>query len=282
MILEQLDALHDQGLISDLDKHFSRFIARYAAPEDAEPVALAALLASHEAGEGHICVNLPAFAGRIAFSDALHPEPLKAPDWPDWAQRLRRSKVVGRPGDYQPLVLDNHGRLYLYRYWDYEQRLSHDLCRRAVAVDDCDGVSLRMGLKQLFASAAPLDQPDWQKIAAATAVRRRFCVISGGPGTGKTTTVVRILALLSAQYPQRMPDMALAAPTGKAAARLQEAITQARQQLHLSPEQQAAIPAQATTIHRLLGARSHSVYFHHNRNNPLKLDVLVVDEALDD
>ena len=204
-------------------------------------------------------------------------EPGLAPPLPVWCEALRRHQVVGRPGDYAPLILDEAGRLYLYRYWAYQHELALELQTR-VADDPADvgPRRLRDGLDRLFPPAA--DGVDRQRLAAAVAALKRFSVISGGPGTGKTTTVVRILALLleQASVPLRI---ALAAPTGKAAARMQEAIRASRETLPVDARIRDAIPAEATTIHRLLGFRPGSVAFRHDRDNPVPVDVLVVDEA---
>ncbi|MCK6262539.1 exodeoxyribonuclease V subunit alpha [Vibrio sp. ZSDE26] len=122
---------------------------------------------------------------------------------------------------------------------------------------------------------------NWQKVAAAVALTRRFAVISGGPGTGKTTTVTKLLAALISQSEQEgaAPTIRLVAPTGKAAARLTESIGQAITELAVSPDLKAQIPTQASTIHRLLGALPNSAEFRHNKANPLHLDILVIDEA---
>ncbi|WP_068712268.1 exodeoxyribonuclease V subunit alpha [Vibrio tritonius] len=122
---------------------------------------------------------------------------------------------------------------------------------------------------------------NWQKVAAAVALTRRFTVISGGPGTGKTTTVTKLLAALISQATQSgsTPTIKLVAPTGKAAARLTESIAKAVEKLPVEPELKALIPTESSTIHRLLGAMPHSVEFRHHQHNPLHLDLLVVDEA---
>ncbi|MGF1752373.1 exodeoxyribonuclease V subunit alpha [Vibrio makurazakiensis] len=122
---------------------------------------------------------------------------------------------------------------------------------------------------------------NWQKVAAAVALSRRFAVISGGPGTGKTTTVTKLLSAMVEQSigEGRIPTIRLVAPTGKAAARLTESIGKAIEQLPLSPEVKANIPTESSTLHRLLGAIPNRAEFRHNRDNLLHLDILVVDEA---
>ncbi|EPF7977235.1 exodeoxyribonuclease V subunit alpha [Vibrio harveyi] len=121
---------------------------------------------------------------------------------------------------------------------------------------------------------------NWQKVAAAVALTRRFAVISGGPGTGKTTTVTKLLAALIEQAGQEKNlTIKLVAPTGKAAARLTESIGKAIQELPVEPELKAKIPTESSTLHRLLGAIPNSAEFRHNKQNPLHLDILVVDEA---
>jgi len=249
-----------------LDAHLARLLTRLNG--DADPLlGLAARLVCSATSQGHICVSLADAAGG----------PESAPPLSVWCEALRRHPVVGRPGDYAPLILDEADRLYLYRYWAYEHDLALDLQAR-VADDpaDVDLRRLRAGLDRLFPAAA--DAADRQRVAAAVAALKRFTVISGGPGTGKTTTVVRILALLLEQAASPL-RIALAAPTGKAAARMQEAIRASRETLPVDPRVRDAIPVEATTIHRLLGVRPGSVTFRRDRDDPLPVDVLVVDEA---
>jgi exodeoxyribonuclease V alpha subunit len=278
-LLERLDTFRAAGVLADLDVHFARFVGRLAGSETPELV-LAAALVSHRIGGGQPCADLAALAGRVVLpgldDDPDGGEPIVAPLLAPWTAALRATNVVGAPGDDRPLVLDQAGRLYLHRYWCYERSLALDLRARAEAVvHDVDVERLRADLATLFPSRE--DVPDWQRIAAATAVLRRLCIISGGPGTGKTTTVIRILALLLAQQPEIR--IALAAPTGKAAARMQEAIRAAKDRVALPTAVLACIPDEASTIHRLLGARPGSSRLRHDRSRPLALDALVVDEA---
>ncbi|PIE83694.1 MAG: exodeoxyribonuclease V subunit alpha [Candidatus Contendobacter odensis] len=270
--------MHKQGVLTDLDWHFARFIERLAGGQS-PGLALAAALASRATGRGDICVNLRQWAGRIHAGNSDTEALIPIPSISEWLNELHASPVVGRPGERQPLVLDQRGRLYLYRYWQYEQQIADDLLSRANSVPDTvDEVRLRSDLQRLFPRPSQLEGADWQKVAAVVAMLKRLCVISGGPGTGKTSTVLRILALLTSQSGKRPLRIALTAPTGKAAARLQESIRAAKPDLGLTPEQLAQIPDEASTLHRLLGSRPNSVSFYHNRGNPLLLDVLVIDE----
>ncbi|HRI18483.1 MAG TPA: exodeoxyribonuclease V subunit alpha, partial [Burkholderiaceae bacterium] len=196
----------------------------------------------------------------------------------DLRAALLASRVVGRGGASEtfPLVLDDAGRLYLQRYYDYECRLARRLLRTrppATHPSDDDPAALRPALDAHFGADGGGDEPDWQKLAAALALRGRLTVISGGPGTGKTTTVVALLACLLEGDPGCR--IALAAPTGKAAARMTEAIAQRAARL---PEAiRRAMPRDAATVHRLLEAGPRG--FGRHAGNLLAIDVLVVDEA---
>ncbi|MCU7906259.1 MAG: exodeoxyribonuclease V subunit alpha [Candidatus Thiodiazotropha sp. (ex Epidulcina cf. delphinae)] len=268
--------LHRRNRLNDLDLHLAEFLLAEA-KTPSQSLALAIALTTHATGEGHLCLDLKEMADEKLFSDS---DPvIRAPRLQDWRRELLESGVVGRPGDWQPLILDASSRLYLHRYWDYEQRLGQALLRRAGAVpESVDLGLLKEGLQALFQQPAKQGS-DWQKIAAATAVLRRLSVISGGPGTGKTTTVVRLLALLRRQPGGGALRIALAAPTGMAASRLQQAIRQSKSSLPLSTQQLQAIPDKASTLHRLLGVCHRGTGFRHHRENPLLLDVVIVDEA---
>jgi exodeoxyribonuclease V alpha subunit len=271
-----LHSLRTTQAIADLDLHFARLlVAEASAPS--ESLALAAALTSHASSEGHVCFDLRHTAGQPLATEAK--AAILAPALADWRRALLASGVVGQPGEWQPLILDNADRLYLHRYWHYEQRLAAALRERADdLIEGVDRAQLTRDLDGLF-STAPDSDVDWQKVAAATALLRRLSVISGGPGTGKTSTVVRILALLRTQPGGDELRIALAAPTGMAASRLQQSIRASKRGLPLSGQAIDAIPESATTLHRLLGVRRQGTAFQHGRDNPLPLDVLVLDEA---
>jgi exodeoxyribonuclease V alpha subunit len=190
---------------------------------------------------------------------------------------LGTSPVVGRPGDFKPLVLDGRGRLYLHRYWKYESELAKTIALLAGGnAPVVDRQALKTGLASLFPQQGGADI-DWQLVAAFAAVRKRLCIISGGPGTGNTRTALVLLALLLEQQPPMR--IALAALTGKAAARLQEVVKSAKATLSCKETIKERLPAEASTIHRLLGSIPDSAYFRHDARNPLPFDAVLVYEA---
>ncbi len=257
--------------LGSLERAFVASLQRLE-PDAPEAVLLAAALCCEALGRGDVCLPLARFAGKRPWpeSDALLPR-LEL-----WRDQLQGSRLVGKPGDYAPLTLDAD-RLYLARYQAYEQQLAEQLLARAGDAPSVDEAQLSESLARLFAFNQ--QSPDWQRLAAAQAVRRRLAVISGGPGTGKTTTVVRLLAALLEQPGGERLAIGLAAPTGKAAARMAEAIRNAKASLPVSDAIKAALPDDARTLHRLLGSRGDSPKVRHDTANPLPLDVLVVDEA---
>ncbi|MBI4793271.1 MAG: exodeoxyribonuclease V subunit alpha [Deltaproteobacteria bacterium] len=261
---------------SSLESHFAGLLRRLAGNGSPE-LGLAAALVARQVAQGHICLDLQEFAGReIARPDG---GTALCPVEEEWIDALQKSGVVGAVDEWKPLILDPP-LLYLQRYWQYEQEVADFiLARGSMRPADFDGERLAQGLARLFPQADPQEtEPDWQKEAAHKALSSRFCVISGGPGTGKTTTVARILALFcELGATEESGRILLAAPTGKAAARLQEAIRQARTGLNCAPEVKAAIPETAVTLHRLLGSSPHGRRYQ--RKNLLPASLVVVDEA---
>jgi len=204
---------------------------------------------------------------------------VKWPNLSGWLKKIRQSPVVGWPGDYRPLILDKKNRLYLYRYWDYEKKLSESMLQRSREdFRDLDITRLKDSLKRLFSQNED-DEVNRQMVAAYIAAIKRICIISGGPGTGKTFTMAKILALLLELHGKEKLNILLAAPTGKAAARIAESIKNAKKTLNSPWDIIEAIPSEAYTIHRMLKTIPGSPYFQHNHENPLNADVVVVDEA---
>jgi len=275
-VLERLERLCRGGALEDLDLHFARLMVRLAGGAERPELALAACLVSRMQREGHVCADLRRLAGSRVFAAAGGAEAVTAPELSPWLRQLRAAgAAVGAPGEYRPLVLDQAGRLYLHRYWECERRVAARLRRLAAArPQGVDTALLRAGLRRLFPAPAAA-ATDWQRVAAAMAVLRRLCVVSGGPGTGKTTAVARILALLLEQ-PAAPARVALAAPTGKAAVRLREVVVGRLRELPAAAAALAAVPARAATLHRLLGM-THPGAPPPRRGLPV--DIMVLDEA---
>jgi exodeoxyribonuclease V alpha subunit len=273
---------------SPVDIHFALFMERLSGARS-DALVMAALLASSRTGTGDICVDLPALSGmplmgRHGNGEGQMPGAgssltLPAPD--EWVDSLRGCGIVGTQGEYRPLILDEKGRLYLYRYWEYEKCLAGEILGRMHGdPGPCDAGVLKDGMRRLFGNAGG-EGFDWQAVAALSAVRHSLCVLSGGPGTGKTSTVVNMLVLLIEQAlaQNRVPSIAMAAPTGKAAARLREAVRRARDGLRCDARVRSLVPDEAHTLQRLLGAAAGRSLFRHHAGNPLPYDIVVVDEA---
>lgn len=261
-----------------LDIHFARFMERLAG-DDQPGLFLAAALLSRCVADGHVCLDLKAFANQDTRLSGSKLGILPPPELTLWQRQLEESPVVGKPEDERPLILDEKSRLYLYRYWEYENILADKIGRLAHdRTENVDPERLREIIERLF-PAAPGREPDWQKFAALLSCFKRLTVISGSPGTGKTSTVAKILALLIELDQTGHLKVALTAPTGKAAAKLEESIGRMKETLDCSDDVKARIPEKATTLHRLLGSLPMSPYFLHNAGNPLPHRLIVVDEA---
>lgn len=273
-----INRLLKRGMLSEIDIHFARFITDLS-PDHDNDIFLAAALVSHATGQGDICLDLDARAGKPLAGAKDVNKLIECPELDVWLEKLTASPTVGRPGEFCPLILDEKNRLYLYRYWEYENTLSNSIDKRIHNnIEDLDFQKLKQSLDRLFPEAKGKGI-NWQKIAAAVASLRHFSVITGGPGTGKTFTVTNVLALLLEQARGQTLQIYLCAPTGKAAARLKESLEQAKNRMNCDDSVKAAIPSEVTTIHRMLKPITGSPYFRHDRENPLMADVVVVDEA---
>ena len=317
LLADPLVILHswaDLGWLRRLDSALASFMREL--DPDASPVLLvsSAVLAQME-GRGHTCLPLRRL---VAAPDEVLAWPAVAQDalnalWQtlpaslaDWLAALRASSLVrtatlspcadatqDQPDRGQPLVLggtETEPLLYLRRYWLHERQVAAEVLHRTGASQQVDEGLARSWLDSLFdpaASDAPVaNQVDWQKLACAVALRASLTVITGGPGTGKTYTAARLLALLFAmdKEPQRL-RVALAAPTGKAAARLRQSIDASLQELNMRLGDQLDLATltkrigAARTLHALLGARPDTRQLRFNASHLLDVDILIVDEA---
>lgn len=265
----------DSPTLSSLDQHFADFICRIDSnPSDA--LWLAAALTSHSVQQGHTCLELADSSGKPIIPAFPASRLLTPPAFAIWLDTLIACDTIGDPGDKTPLIMDGPGRLYLHRSWQYEQQIAAGILSRSAALPT-DRDRLEAALDRYFPANG--NEPDLQRAAASAALTRRFSVISGGPGTGKTSTVARILALTIELAETKPPLIALAAPTGKAAMRLRQSILSACERLALPDNVSALMPRDVGTIHRLLGVLPDHRGYRHNRTNHLACDLLVVDEA---
>ena len=263
---------------TSLDLHFANFIEKLEGQPQRE-LWLASALVSNFTRQGHICLALDSVAGKNIIHSANPESTITCPGLKTWLAILQNAAVVGKPGEFKPLILDAGARLYLYRYWDYQEKLAQFIQQRvAASQSELNPEQLQKSLSRFF-HPNQYSEIDWQMVATGTAVTNNFCVISGGPGTGKTTTVAKILALMIETSVRQMPKIALVAPTGKAAARMQDAIRLTKSRLDCPDQIKNGIPDSASTIHRLLGSVPNSPYFKHNEKHPLPVDIVVVDEA---
>ncbi len=253
--------INEKQTFSRLDMVFARFLSERSSLDSSQKQAFENLVMSlsFQQNQGHSCIHLDNDGKALILASGL-------------ALSVTNSSDVNTT---LPLIIEQN-RLYLHRYWYYENRLAQQLTKMT-ELKHCDQLKTTTEtlLDKYFGITATID---WQRSAAIMAINQNFCIITGGPGTGKTTTVVKILALLQELSDQPLL-IALAAPTGKAAMRLQESIGSNKATLPCTATIKSAIPESVTTLHRLLGAKPASPYFRHNAKQPLVYDLVVVDEA---
>lgn len=271
-LLERVRQHVSNGTLRPLELALADWCMRHGG---CELTALGLVLASHAVADGHSCLVLP------DNGPALPGEPAEC-SVAEFNDALRASPLVSDGTGAAPMVLQDD-RLYLHRYWRYERslaaRLRHML---ATPPDDIDLAPLGEEGGLFDGGWVRSGEPNWQAVAAAVALRHRLTVISGGPGTGKTYTVLRLVHLLLKAARRRgetPPTIRLAAPTGKAAARMMESMLRGLEALPAGEDLREHLPEKATTLHRLLGIGWGTVLPRFDAEHPLAADVVIVDEA---
>jgi len=266
------------SFFSPIDHYVGKFILSLNDHAN-ESTQLAASLISRNLRSGHVCLNIRDYAGRTLENGDDQHRLTQCPELSKWLEYLKKDKNVGFPGEFKPLILDGYDRLYFQRYWQYEQDIVRFIKDRSTHDSECpdDIINLRRRLRFYFPQTAE-PEIDWPGIAAIAALLKKFLVITGSPGTGKTTTVARILAF-EIDIHNRPKRIALCAPTGKAAQRLEQSIWKAKKTGNWPDNVKDLIPDEAMTVHRLLGSIRFSPYFRYNENHPLPYDIVVVDES---
>ncbi|ABC27137.1 exodeoxyribonuclease V, alpha subunit [Hahella chejuensis KCTC 2396] len=285
-IAHLIDAARQSNLLRPLDYYLGQQFAELATAateEQRELLALTVALTSNALANGHTCLDLSQYAGRSLWPDSAEEDmrAFIAPSLKLWREALLASGLtqadsdIGDAGPVSPCVLDDRNCFYLARYFEYERQLAGLLQQRIAHHAAFPPEQVRQALLRFFPSVAAEDR---QAIAAAVACRQGFTAIVGGPGTGKTTTVAKLLGMLGelSEPPLRI---ALAAPTGKAAARLMESIRNAKLQLGERLSHPERIPDTAYTLHRLLKVRGDGKGFVHHAGHPLPVDLLLIDEV---
>ncbi|MCL1065461.1 exodeoxyribonuclease V subunit alpha [Shewanella olleyana] len=305
-IKDLLKHWQQQGLITPLDRHFALEMANMQAKQadkikanstayikdqrqsnaDHDDFLLfICALVSQQLSSQHSCLVINSIDLANPFCEQQSLCQLTI-DHQQVADAIINLACVGKPYDNQPLIFE-HGRLYLNKYYHFETQVADRLNQMAAIDLNVNTQVLPAYLNDLFddVNSNTSAAINWQKVATATALTKALAVITGGPGTGKTTTVTKLLLLL---LTQEALTIRLVAPTGKAAARLSESIKASKSRLLAQVSQTGKselidalnnIPEEAATLHRLLGVIPNSHAFRHHKDNPLRLDLLVVDEA---
>ncbi|MEP1150375.1 MAG: exodeoxyribonuclease V subunit alpha [Balneola sp.] len=255
--LKYIEELKQEGEIGLFELEFARFISTLEPKASRNLISSVVLLVNDQLA-GNICTDLTALGDSVLASKLK----LSSLDISKLINELKEFDCVGKPGEYTPIILDND-KLYLHKYWSYENELTGWLKERAQKSDNELSKSDIESVELLFRDSNK-DELNLQKVATSLALIKDFLIISGGPGTGKTFTVNKIIDALKQQNSDI--SIALAAPTGKAAERLSESI---------DPELDGI---EASTLHKLLGARKNGE-FKFNKENKLYFDVIIIDEA---
>ncbi|MBN2281659.1 MAG: exodeoxyribonuclease V subunit alpha [Candidatus Marinimicrobia bacterium] len=271
------------SVFESIDIEFAKFLHRISNLED--PVlGLTAALVSYALRNNHICLRMEEYAGKkFPFEQELKPFELPVqipvPELDTWLIHLKNCKsVVSFQGENLPLIVDEKNRIYLQRYFKYEQNLANFFTRKLIANSTLTRPQFPIDLSNLSQYFENSENPDYQQIAVLASLVNQFTVITGSPGTGKTSVVAAVLAAFF--MAEKSGKVAICAPTGKAAARLKDSLQTESENLRISKDiRQKIILVEPSTIHRLLKSKYGSPHFFYRKDNPLKIDLLILDEA---
>jgi len=264
--------------ILSIDRHFALFCQRLHGSES-DLLKSAALLCSNRVFRGDIYLDLNTISdfNNLYLDEDI--ENISLPQKDLWIEELKLSSIVGSPGEKKPLILNEDGHLYLYRYWHYEKIIHKKINQLIEERFEYNRELAQNIIEELFDIHD--NEINYQALSALMSLQKGITVISGGPGTGKTTTAIKILILLCEDLKSRgvAPLIKLCAPTGKASTRLIESIGTGKSNIDYDSAVLEMIPDSASTIHRLLGAGSVNTHFRFNEENPLNCNILLIDET---
>ncbi len=275
-VFELLEHLIVAEKLNYLSKAFAKFL--HEQHQNESPIViLSSAFVSYQLAQGKVYLDLNEFFKMYETVCEQH-------IFEDWQMAFENSQIISNSVGNSPLVWDKeNNRLYLRRYWENQKTIDELIESRVKSIRKELPIEITTQLNVLFEHSN--QKPDWQKIACAVALRSRFAIITGGPGTGKTTTLTKLLALAILLFTHEnngnYPVILLAAPTGKAANRVSESINKALKELEnkIAEAIKNRIPTKARTIHRLLGSRPNTRFYQHHQKNQLVADIVIIDEA---
>ncbi|MBN1498590.1 MAG: exodeoxyribonuclease V subunit alpha [Spirochaetes bacterium] len=274
----EFSSLHKEGIFKPVDINLAEYLIGKSA-DKSKQIYLSIMLTSNALCKGSLCYDFSISNESDGIETAIKQN---IPDITELEKLFFRSRIIGKPGEYLPLIYENQ-KLYFQKYYQYEKILAEKLKSIAAAIPEINLELLRKNADKLFTNGE--SEPDFQKIAAVNSCINSLSFISGGPGTGKTTTVVKILLLLIEQLLNKNiePRIALTAPTGKAAAHLHNSVITALENIKQwyppVDEYRNFIPGKSFTLHRLLGSIKNSAFFKYNSRNKMPYNIIIIDET---
>ncbi len=281
--IDDLVLLKGPDGLDDIDIEFARFIKRIY-PAANEILLLTAALTSHRLRCNHICLQLTEYAGTtFPATGAIHPgkeqHTVRLPGFAEWLKALKTSQhIVTFTEETKPLLVDDKNRIYIQKYYKYEIDLAKNLAQKIKKNDQLHSISSAIDLTKISTYFGNTKGIDYQLVGLMASLVNNLTVITGSPGTGKTSVVATIVAAHLSQASDC--KIKLCAPTGKAAARLKDSLVNELTHLTVSPSISETIKKlDASTIHRLLRVKYNTPHFRFNKDNPLDVNLLILDEA---